>query len=262
MPVTFPTARLTRFAILAVTGAAALSVAACSTSNDTKPTTSASPPGSSTISPSPSASAKGKDRIHGQIASVSGNAVQVTQETGTATVDFTPSTKVTEVAPAQLTDVTAGSCIKARPTSASAPASSGAITAEFVTVSQAVDGKCPQPKAPAGASSTPPPATTPPSDTPSAPRSVRGTVASVADNTITVTATDANGNPSQTTVTVTDTTKYHKKTPTDAQALAQGKCISARGNKDDAGTLQATTITVKAADNGSCPQHAGKQHPR
>lgn len=258
MPATFPTDRLTRFAILAAAGAAALSVAACGTSNDTKSTTSASPPSSTATSSSASASAKGKDRVNGQITSVSGNAVQVTQETGTATVDFTPSTKVIEVTPAQLTDVTTGSCVKARPTSASAPATSGAITAESVTVSQAVDGKCPQPKAPADASTTPSP-TTPPPGTLAAPRSVRGTVASVAGDTITVTGTDTAGNPSQTNVTVTDTTRFSKKAPADAQALAQGKCILARGNKDDSGTLQATSITVKPAVDGKCPQPASKQ---
>jgi hypothetical protein len=262
MSFTFLTARLTPFAILAVTGATALSVAACGTSDNAKPTSSASPTTASptSSSQSPSASAKGKDRVSGLIASVSGNAVQVTQEAGTATVDFTPSTKITEVTPAQLTDVAAGSCVKARPTSESAPATSGAITAESVTVSQAVDGKCPQPKAPAGASTTTSPAA-PPSGTPTAPHSVRGTVASVAGNTITVTANDANDNPSQTNVTVTDTTKYAKKASADAQALAQGKCIAARGTKDGGGTLQATTITVKPAENGTCPQPASKQQP-
>jgi hypothetical protein len=243
-----------------VTGATALSVAACGSSNNTKPSTSASPTSSSATSSSPSASAKGKDRISGLIASVSGNAVQVTQDTGTATVDFTPSTKVTEITPAQLTDVTAGSCVKVRPTGDSALTTSGAITESSVIVSQAVDGKCPQSKASADGSTSTAPAA-PPSGAPAPPRPVRGTVASVAGTTFTVTATDADGNPSQTNVTVSDTTKYTKKASADAQALAQGKCISARGTKDDGGTLQATTIIVKPADNGICPQPAGKQQP-
>jgi hypothetical protein len=258
MTVTFPTARITQFTILAIAGATALSVAACGTPNNTKPSTSASPASSSPASSSPSASAK-EDWVYGLIASVSGNAVQATQKTGTATVDFTPSTKVTEVTPAQLTDVTAGSCVRARPTRESTPATSGAITAKSITVRQAVDGKCPQPKAPAGAS-TATPAPAPPPGGPEAPRSVRGTVASVAGNTITVTANDANGSPSQTNVTVTDTTKYTKVTSAGAQAIAQGKCISARGTKDGSGTLQATKIIVGPADNGNCPQPAGK-HP-
>jgi hypothetical protein len=261
MAVTFSTARLTPFAIFAVAGATALSISACGASNNTKPTTSASPTSSSpTSSSSPSASAKGKDWIHGQIASVSDNAIQVTQQNGTATVDFTPSTKVTEITPAQLTDVTAGSCVRVRPTSESTPAASGAVTAESVNVSSAVDGKCPQPKAPAGGSTTTAPAA-PPSDAPAAKRSVRGTVESVTGNTIKVTATDPNGSPSETDVTVTDTTKYTKKASADAQALAEGKCIAARGTKDGGGALQATAIIVRPAENGSCIK-PGKQQPR
>ena len=176
---------------------------------------------------------------------MSGDAIQVTQQTGTATVDFTPSTKITELTPAQLTDVTAGSCVAVRPTRDSAD-SGGAITARSVRVSPAVDGKCPEPKHPASGGP--------------AGHQPWGTVASVAGNTITVNGTDANGNTSQTTVTVTDTTKYTKQSATDAQALAQGKCIAARGTKDDSGTLQATTISVQQADNGSCPQPGGRRH--
>jgi Domain of unknown function (DUF5666) len=86
-------------------------------------------------------------------------------------------------------------------------------------------------------------------------------VASVADNTITVNGTDANGNSSSSTVTVTDTTKYTKQAATDAQALAQGKCIAARGTQDNTGTLQAMTISVRQADNGNCPQPGGRRHP-
>jgi hypothetical protein len=248
MSVTLPTARMTQFTILAIAGITALSAAACGTPNNTKPSTPESPASSSP------ASAEGKERVNGLIASVSGNTVQVSQKDGTATVDFTPSTKVNEFTPAQLTDVTAGSCVSARPTSESTPATSGAITAKSVTVSQAVDGKCPPPKVPAGASTTAAPSAPPPGGTEAPqvrPAAARGTVASVAGNTIAVTTADANGNPSQINVTVTDTTKYTKNTPADAHAITQGKCISARGTKDGSGTLQATKIVVSPAGNGN-----------
>ena len=94
MQLTFEPARLTGFAILALAGATALSVGACSSSHDEKSPATSSP-----------ASAKGKVEVHGLIASVSGNAVQVTQTTGTATVDVSPSTRVTENSKAQLTDL-------------------------------------------------------------------------------------------------------------------------------------------------------------
>jgi hypothetical protein len=61
-------------------------------------------------------------------------------------------------------------------------------------------------------------------------------------------------------VTVTDTTKSTKQSTTDAQAIAQGKCIAAHGTTDGGGTLQATTISVQQSDNGSCPLLGGKHH--
>ena len=59
---------------------------------------------------------------------MSGNAVQVTETTGTATVDVSPSTKVTEYTKAQLTDVAAGNCVSVVAEPASAPG--GAVTAK------------------------------------------------------------------------------------------------------------------------------------
>ena len=248
MPVVLPPARLTRLAIFTLTGATALSVAACgashTTSNTGQPSAAAGPTSSAATS-SPPASANGKAWVNGMIASVSGDAIQVTRQSGNTTVDFSPSTKISEVTPAQLTDVTTGSCVAVHPTRDSAD-SGGAITAQFVRVSPAVDGKCEQPKHPAGANAKH--------------RAVSGTVASVAGNTVTINATDADGNSSQSTVTVTDTTKYTKQTATDAQALGQGKCIAARGTKDDSGTLQATAISVQQADNGTCAQPGGRHH--
>ncbi|HET9874428.1 MAG TPA: DUF5666 domain-containing protein [Mycobacterium sp.] len=205
-----------RLAVLAVTGAAALSVAALS-------------------SPAP-AYAQG-DRVIGPIASVSGSTFEVTQSSGNATVGFTDSTTVSEAVPAQLSDVTVGSCVKAGPTPESAAADSGAITAKWVMVSTAVDGKCPQ--RPGSASGAPP----------AQHRGVRGVVDSVSGNTITVT-----GDTSQTTVTLTDTTSYRKRVAADAHAIAVGRCAAARGTEDASGVLQATRVTVWTASDGSCPQ--------
>ena len=229
MQLTFEPARLTGLAILAVAGATALSVGACSSSHDEKSPATSSP-----------AAAKGKDSVQGLIASVSGNAVQVTEATGTATVDVSPSTRVTESTPAQLSDIAAGNCVTVgdKP----APAPGGPVTAVSVHLSPpGGDGKCPQPK--------------------TGPRKVIGTVASVAGNTINVTVTDANGNPAQTAVTVTDTTHYSKGASVTSQAIAQGKCITAHGTKDGGGTLQATVVALGPAHDGKCPQPAAKQQP-
>ena len=230
MQLTFQRVRLTGFAILAVASATALSAGACSSSHDAKSPATSSP-----------AAAKGKTEIRGLIASVSGNAVQVSEQTGTATVDVSPSTKISENTVAQLSDVAAGNCVSvvANP----APAPGGAVAAASVHLSpQGGDGKCPQPKP--------------------EPRKVIGTVASVAGNTINVSVTDANGNPAQTAVAVIDTTKYSKAAAATSQAIAQGKCITARGTKDGGGTLQAAVVSLGPARDGKCPQPAAnKQHP-
>jgi hypothetical protein len=252
MSVTCPPARLSRLAIVTLTGVAVLSVAACGASNDAKPTSTN--PTSSAPSSSPSASAKGKDWVNGLIDSVSGNTIQVSQRSGSATVDFTPSTAVSEITPAQLIDITTGSCVSVRPDRQGASTAGGAITARSVRVSTAVDGKCPQPKSSAGETTSTPPGA------PAAHHQIGGQVASVAGNTITLTSADQGGNSSQTSVTVTDTTKYTKQSTTDAQSIAQGKCIAAHGTTDGGGTLQATTISVQQSDNGSCPQLGGKHH--
>jgi hypothetical protein len=228
-----------------------LSVAACGTSNKANPAQSATPT-SSAATPT-QAPAQGQ-KVAGLIASVAGDTIQVTQQQGTATVDFTPSTKVSEVASAGLPDVTAGSCVTVRPTRDN-PQGGGAVTAASVRVSQAVDGKCPQAKQPP-AGSTPPPG---PSGTPS-PKNpgIQGTVASVAGNTITINGTDTAGTP-QTTVTVSDKTRYTKEAAANSQAIAQGKCITAQGT-EGSGALQATTIRLQPAADGKCPAGGGPHH--
>src|SRR5271154_2435602 len=253
MPATFSTTRLSRVALLAVTGATALSVAACGASNNAKPT-SVNPTSSAPSASPPSASAKGKDWVSGLIDSGSGNTIQVSQRSGAATVDFSPSTAVSEITPAQLTDIATGSCVSVRPDRHGASTEGGASTARSVRVSTAVDGKCPQLKQPAGEATGAPPGA------PAAHHQIGGQIASVAGNTITLNDADSGGNSSQTSVTVTDTTNYTKQSTADAQAIAQGKCIAAHGTTDGSGTLQATTISVQQSDNGSCPQLGGKHH--
>jgi Domain of unknown function (DUF5666) len=241
VPATSRLPRLTRVVVLAVTGAAALSVAACGSSNTantssptTSPSSTTSPPATSqTTSPPP---ANGQAHVSGLIASVSGNAIQVTQqENGSATVDFTPSTKVAEVTPAGLPDVATGSCVSVRPGHEESQGGQP-ITAATVRIHLAVDGKCPQAK-------------------PAKRSTVDGSVASVAGNTITVTSTDASGNTSQTAVSVNDKTKYSKQASATSQAITAGKCIAAWGSKDGSGTLQATTVDLRPANDGKCGGH-------
>ncbi len=231
--------RLTGFAILAVIAAIALFIAECGTSDHTsntgntgKPTVSAIPPSSAPSAappPPPQPAAVGKDYVEGLVESVSGNAIQLRTRTGAATVNFTPSTRVADVTPAQLTDVTPGSCVNVRATPQSAP-TGAAITAQSVTITPAIDGKCPPPLG------------------------FYGTVASVSGNTIAVNNTDARGQNTPTNVIVTNTTTYSKQTPTTTQAIEHGKCMGAQGT-NSGGVLQATTISLE-----TCPRTGGPHH--
>lgn len=233
------TPRLARFAILTATGVTALSIAACGSSNTSSPTTSpstASSPAAAAPTTTSSAPAPGQAQVRGLIASVTGNAAQVTQQSGNATVDFTGSTKITDVTPAALTDVTAGSCVWVRPQEGAQGGQP--ITAASVRVRPAADGKCPQAK-----------------DSGKRP-GVQGSVVSFAGNTITVTSTDASGNGTQTAVMVNDKTKYSKQTTADSQAITAGKCMMAKGTQDGSGALQATSIDLRPAHDGKCPGEA------
>ncbi|WP_293332123.1 DUF5666 domain-containing protein [Mycobacterium sp.] len=248
--------KATRLALVAIAGATALSVAACGNSNTATPSQPASPTSSTSAqaqppssSPSETTGPGGTDRVTGLIASVAGDSIQVTEQSGTGTVNFTTSTKVNELTSAGLQDVTVGSCVGIKPTKDS-PQSGGTVTAEGVRITPAVDGKCAGPK-------QPPAGETPPDSPPGGPGGgpppgppVQGTVASVAGNTITVNATDG----TSTTVTVTDKTRYSKEGVTNSQAIAAGKCITAEGTQGNGGALQATEINLRpATTNGKCP---------
>lgn len=231
--------RLAQIAVVAVIAVIALSVAMChsndsaSNSNPGKPTVTAMPP-----RPTPGAAAPPappppppvpKDYVEGLVQSVSGGTIQLRTRSGSATVDFSPATRVVEQTPARLTDVTPGSCINVRATPQSAPPP-GAITAQAVIITPAVDGKCPPP---AG---------------------FYGTVASVSGNTIAVNGLGPGGQNTPTNVTVADSTTYNKQTPSSPDAIGNGKCMGAQGTNSD-GALQAVTIALQA-----CPPMGGPPH--
>jgi ABC-type Fe3+-hydroxamate transport system substrate-binding protein len=238
-------AHVSRYTAVALAGFTALSLAACGSSATPSTSTTSSKPASSsttsasrTPSPTPGAAGQGskdgkdgRDRAFGLVGSVSGSTVTLSGPNGSATVDVSPSTRVTELAPAQLTDVTAGECVVVRPTKDSGGAPS--VTAAAVLVSLAGNGQC------GGHGHG---------------RGVTGTVASVNGSSIVLTA----ANNSQTSVTVTSSTRYAKRTNADTSAIAAGQCLAARGTKDGSGNLQATAVNLQPADNGQCG--GGKHH--
>jgi Domain of unknown function (DUF5666) len=254
MSTTSPKLQLTRPAIFVVTGAIALSGVACDTSaNDHAGTPNTSINPTSAAPKPPPAPPMGHDHIEGLINSVSGNTIHLTQRSRTtATVAFAPQTIVTELTPAKLSDVTAGSCVDVEASPNNAPPG-GAITAQAVTISPAVGGKCPPPEQPTpGSASTPPAA--PPSGEPTESPGVYGTVASITGNTIDVTGDDPTGKTKHTNVTVNNTTSYTKHAVTNAQAIQQGKCMAAQGT-GNGGVLQATTIDLEPCPPMGRPRH-------
>jgi hypothetical protein len=231
------TSRTQRYAVATLAGFAALSLAACGSSNTPSSTSTAGSPAAA--SPSPGAGGhkgqpdNGKDRVFGLVNSVAGGTVSVTGKDGPATVDVTPSTRIAQFSPGQLTDITSGECITVRPTKDNDTGPT--VTAAGLLFGQPDNGQC----GPKGGNEG------------TKGHGIGGTVASVNGNTIVVKAADN----SQTTVTVTPDTRYTKRATADATAIAAGVCLAARGTKDGNGVLQATMAMVRPAVNGACGGH-------
>lgn len=225
-----------RNAVPILIGLAALSLAACGSSPTATNSSTQAAGSTSATAPAPApAKGGGKDHVSGLITSVTGGTLAVSDKNATSSVGFTSATKVSEVTPAAVTDVTVGSCVSVRPARGSSPAPDGSMTAAAISVSAPRDGQCF-----AGARQ----------QAASAGHGVRGTVTSVSGSTLVV--TEAGGN-TPLNVTLASTTTYTKRAPADVQAIAQGKCVTARGAKDASGTLQASMIGLRPANNGSCP---------
>lgn len=238
--------RRTQIALGVLVAFVALCVAMCGSSHETS--TSSAPPAVNAPPPSAAPSAApppgppppvGKDYVEGMVQSNSNGTIALRTRSGSATVDYTPQTRVMDVTPAKLTDVTPGSCVNVKATPQSAPPpgapapggpAPGPITAQAVTVTQSADGKCPPP---AG---------------------FYGTVASVTGNTIAVNGLGPGAPGAATNVTVADSTSYQRQTPSDTEAITNGKCIGAQGIQDG-GALHATMISVE-----TCPP-MGRPHP-
>ena len=166
--------------------------------------------------------------MRGLVGTVSGGTVTVSEPNGSATVNVTPSTKVTQLSQGQLADITAGQCLLVNPTKDSgAPPS---VTAEAVLFGAPDNGHCGRPGGNGPA------------------RRLGGTVASVNGNSIVLTLADN----SQATVTVTPTTRYAKRAAAAPSAITAGQCLAARGQKDSNGVLQAGYVGLRPANNGRC----------
>lgn len=186
------------------------------------------------------------DRVFGQVTSVSDGSFQVNRPDGTAgTVNFTAATTVSQGVPAQRTDITVGSCIKAGDPGEPVSPDATAVTAEWVMISTPVDGQCPQWRGQPAADGA---------DGHPGHRGARGIVDSVSGDTVNITRTAADGTRSQVAVTLTDTTTFRKRVPADASAIAVGKCTASRGTLAADGVLNADRVSVWDSKDGTCPR--------
>ncbi|MCV7343201.1 DUF5666 domain-containing protein [Mycolicibacterium rhodesiae] len=241
VPVTLPRRRP---AVPLLIGLTALVLAACG-SSPTAANSSTQAAGS-TSATAPAKGSSKKDHVSGLITSVNGDTLAVSDKNVASNVGFTSATKVSEVTPAALTDVTVGSCVSVRPARGTSPAPDGSVTAAAISISAPRDGQCYAGARQQAGSAAP----TPPGGPAGHGGGTRGTVASISGGTLVVTVAGSN---TPTTVTVSNTTTYTKRAAADIQAIAQGKCVTARGTKDASGTLQASMIGLRPANNGGCP---------
>lgn len=180
------------------------------------------------------AQAHGGDKVIGPVTVTSGNGFEVAAAGGIAKVAYSDDTRAAEAIPAQLAEITPGSCIKAGPGT-----DTDAVTAKWVMIGTPVNGQCGHPPA----DGTPAPA-------PAHRHGVRGTVDSVNGDTINVTRRDG----SHATVTVNNDTNYRRRVPSNPHAVTPGRCVVAHGTKDAEGVLQATRVMFWTSPDGQCPQ--------
>lgn len=234
----------THFSVLALVGITALSAVACSAAEKSSPTES--PAATATTSAASAAPAsetpvKADDELEvgGSIASVSGMRIEVSSPKGAASVAFSESTKVMELTPATLVDITPGLCVTIRPASG---AEGGTVVADAVVVGASSGGECKKTNS---------------QDNAGLPRSpqggFRGTVDSVTDKMIALTTYGTDGSKTNTTVETNDLTLFADRHRVTADAIVEGKCIIARGAKDTGGVLQTDTINLPLVVNGACP---------
>ena len=235
-----------QFSVLAIIGITALSTVACGSSIKSSSSESA-PPATSTSVAAPATETPvkvdGRLEVGGSIASVSGTRVEVSSPKGAASIALSDSTRVWELTPAKLSDITAGACVTVRPASG---AEGGTVVADAVVVGVNKNSECKKTNA---------------QDNGGFPRSplggFRGTVDSVTGTTIALTTDGADGSKINTTVETNDLTLFADRHQVKADAIVEGKCIVARGNNDAGGVLQVDSINLPLVVNGACPLPMG-----
>ena len=236
----------------------------------------------------------------GLLAQIDGTTLQVQSAEAQTAVTYSAATTFTNTVVARLSDVLVGACVQARtampasgtggprPT-ADPNAINGPIVAASVEISPAVNGTCSAlgglrtagVRSP-GAAGDP----TPSSGTPN-PGRTRGTsgggngfggngfgglgafgkVTAVNGTSFTVESMRPQGGsttpvvPTAQIVKTSATTKFTLTRAASAKALVVGLCVTAMGKASDTGSVAATAIMLRPAQNGSCSSGFGRRGP-
>ncbi|HEX9335727.1 MAG TPA: DUF5666 domain-containing protein [Pseudonocardiaceae bacterium] len=259
--------RFLRPGLVLATGALAVAVVAACGGGAT-PTTAPAP--ATTKAPSSSRANQPPPGTFGTVASVAASSLEVQNQTGQVTVNFSSSTTFTNTISATLADVAVGSCV-----AATSPTGSGAqpatLTAQTVLITPATANGCTVGGFGGGGgggfagrpSGAPRPSNRPrPSGANGAPANgarAFGSVTAVSATGFTVHSLARGTTPARdTAVTVSSTTTYTKTVSATSSALAVGQCIAAIGPADDTGAITARSIAIsKPGPNGCTARFVG-----
>jgi hypothetical protein len=269
-----------RFAAGAAVCSAVLLVSACGGGTAASSGAAAAP----TTAASGGSGARGFPGATGLLAQIDGTTLQV-QGTDTQTaVTYSPTTTFSDTVAATRSSVVVGACVQARSArlvagpGGSAPtavpgATAGPVEAATVEISSAVNGGC----SAFGGFRTP---GTRPLGAPDPGRTrgpgaggngfaelgAFGKVTAVNGASFTVESTPrqngtATAAPTTRIVRTTAATTYTRTSAASAKALAVGLCVTALGKSSDTGSIAATSISLRPAQNGSCSSGFGRGGP-
>jgi hypothetical protein len=257
---------------------AVITLAACGNSGTS--TASANPaPAASTGVGNGANGARQIPGVSGLVAAISGKTLQVQGENTQTAVTYNAKTTFTDTVTGSAADVKVGSCVMVQePASTAAPTPQTntpvtKVSADRVSITAAVKGSCERTGFPGGLGrrfggngtrpSGPPTATPLANGAPGAggraggfPRfgGTSGKVTSVTSGGFVVESTGFGQSATTTSVAVTTSasTTFTTTVGSTSKAVATGTCVTALGKTDSTGALTATSISVRAAENGAC----------
>jgi hypothetical protein len=229
----------------------------------------------------------------GLLAQIDGTTLQVQGTDAQTAVTYSSGTRFSNTVATQRSNIVAGDCVQVRsprpasgtgnpPPTAVPDAATSPIMAASVDISAAVNGTCSVFGGLGAPGARPPGASGGATRPPGAPSSGRtrgpgaggngfgglgavGKVTSVNGTTFTVessrpqSASAATTTPTTRVVETTAATTYTRTGAATAKALAVGLCVTALGKASDTGSIAATSIALRPAQNGSCSSGFGRR---